>query len=383
MKKRLTILSIALLLTLLLCTPAFAKTVCKIGSKGYSSLQKAVDAAKNGDTIKVVSAITTDSEVHVNKKVTIDFAKKKYTYNGSKIETFAFHVGDKAVVKRMNLYATQGFFVERNGSLTVQSGSFEGGKIINNGKLTISGGSFLIKDLLSAGNPQILNFGTMEMTGGTGDRVVSDNMDMFVWNIGTLNISGGTLKGSIHNAGTCTITGGKLKRVSVKRDSSQMAPAAKLVIKGGTFSNPEGTCVRVRDNGTATISKGTFTSMREESVIVSGENAVLKVKGGTFDNMCVQGEGKVTLSGGKTRGQIESRGEKAKITINKHTVKISEKMAPFTEACLMARSGGTITVKGGSFTNKYGFGYLASGGKVNFSVANWKSLFNVKALTRE
>ena len=81
MKKKLSLISLILLLTMLLSTPVLAATVCKIGSKGYSSLQKAVNAAKKGQTIVVTKAITANENVDIqNKKITIDFSNKKYTY---------------------------------------------------------------------------------------------------------------------------------------------------------------------------------------------------------------------------------------------------------------------------------------------------------------
>ncbi|MBQ1493121.1 MAG: hypothetical protein IIZ39_14295 [Blautia sp.] len=46
MKKKTAILSLTLFLTLLLAVPSFAANVCKIGSKGYASLQDAVNHVK-------------------------------------------------------------------------------------------------------------------------------------------------------------------------------------------------------------------------------------------------------------------------------------------------------------------------------------------------
>ena len=114
MKKRLSIIVLALVLTMLLCMPAMAATVCKIGSKGYSSLQKAVSAVKEGQTIKVTKAIkTTDLVMTINapgNSFTIDFAKKSYTYTG---DDFAFGIapGKSVTIKNMNINATKAFML--------------------------------------------------------------------------------------------------------------------------------------------------------------------------------------------------------------------------------------------------------------------------------
>ena len=41
----------------------------------------------------------------------------------------------------------------------------------------------------------------------------------------------------------------------------------------------------------------------------------------------------------------------------------------------------TITIKGGSFTNTKGLGYIEGDGKIEFTVSDYKKLFKVKKLT--
>ena len=181
------------MVTMLAATPAFAKTVCKIGSKGYSSLQEAVDAVKDGQTIKVTKSIKTDEMVTTShpgqdvKKFTIDFKNKKYSYDGY---DYAFNIDGpkrKITFKNINFNVRRGFTIGGWGdnnlnTLVVQNGKYVGGPVNNGGYLEIKGGTYQFK--------------------GT--------IDSFLINKGTATVNDGTFTNcNIDNYGTCNLKGGK------------------------------------------------------------------------------------------------------------------------------------------------------------------------------
>ena len=195
MKKNrlLSTLILAFMFAMVAITPVFAKTVCKIGSKGYSSLQEAIDAVKDGQTIKVTKAIKTDKMVSTSHpgqnvtKFTIDFKNKKYSYSGY---DYAFNItGPKRMItfKNINFNVRRGFIIggwgdNNRNMLVVQNGKYTGGPVSNGGYLEIKGGTYQFK--------------------GT--------IDSFLFNRGTATVNAGTFTNcNIDNYGTCNLKGGK------------------------------------------------------------------------------------------------------------------------------------------------------------------------------
>lgn len=59
--------------------------VAKIGAEGYETLQAAVDAAKDGDTIALVNDITLDSQIVIQKSISLDLNGKTIKRDGGYI----------------------------------------------------------------------------------------------------------------------------------------------------------------------------------------------------------------------------------------------------------------------------------------------------------
>ena len=119
----------ALILSVLLTTGVMAATkVAKVNNKTYTSLAKALSAARNGDTITLLDAVN--------------------TYTGS---DFAFVVTKKTVFKNGKAFASKGGLIKINkkASLTIQSGKYVNGQaakaclLLNNGTLTVKNGAFI------------------------------------------------------------------------------------------------------------------------------------------------------------------------------------------------------------------------------------------------
>ena len=388
MKKKASFVSLVLLLLFVLCAPASAATVCKIGNKGYSSLQKAIDAVKDGQTIKVTKAIKSKTMVKSynptrenpqGPSFTIDFANKKYTYSGY---DYAFRITQsKVTFKNINFVLQRGFILDgwpnTESSLTITGGKYSGGVIasINVGSsLLIKGGTFKYKGTMDT---PIVNRGTLTVNGGTFDACNVDNY-------GTCNLKGGkwTLKHRIahlwnYNGGKMTISGGTYEGGgnTIWNDAG-----GEVAIKGGTLT----TGGKISGAGNYTITGGTISSKG------SGPEPPLAVGGTTIIKNCTInygiscGEnGKLTIDGGVCNGYISALNG-GEITINKMTVNTSTKNEWYHYpeiVCLIAREGGTIKVNGGSFTATNGYGYCQwDGGSVTFGAANPKNLFHVKEL---
>ena len=381
-KRMLPLLAVGLLLALLTCTPTFAATVCKIGSKGYKSLSAAMDKVAEGQTIKVTKAIKTNESITVdtNKKFILDFANKKYTFSG---EGWAFGIAPPAnvTIRNLNMNATNAFLV--GGTLTIDGGKMTSGVIdINetpNGKgtLTINGGTYNINKN-NAQRPWIFNNGILKIKKGTFKKEADINNKQN----GKLTISGGTFNYSGDHSildnqekATATISGGTFK-------TGNCLPinviSGKVTIKGGKYISNNSSCVNSNDGSETVISGGTFAPQGGPAVMLRG---TAKISGGDFYSG-LQFWGKATLTGGKSTHRVIAY-ENAKVTIKNFTVVQTDetaKIGPGWGNPTLLADGGRITVKGGSFTSPNGFGYAqVHGGKVTGS-SGWKKLFNVKTL---
>ena len=452
MKERRSFLKLPLLVAAILAgmlvfsVPASAATVCKIGSKGYSSLQKAVKAVKNGQTITVTQDIKTDDFLsldHGSISYTINFNNKKYTYRYSsskKEPALVLTAPTKVTLKKANFSSncnsagvSTGCIFNVSGSLIFESGTYTVPRIFNAKTMTIKGGTFkaasFVPDAYNGEKYLILNRegGTLTITGGTfknngkcgiitdpGGKKITikggtftaarstdgglDMMKLFT----AASITGGTFNCTdtgIWFSGNITISGGKFNFKMTKQPPQNSSAGGiavggednspKLTIKGGTFTSTAASqemnpaCCVTTYTGTTTIIKGTFSGRQVINNGSNGQpNSVSKtiIKGGTFKGG-ISGNnrnGSVTISGGSGTQTILCRG--GSIVVNKFTMKITDAREPKRTACFCAE-GGTITVKGGSYSNPKGLAYQEAGGKVKFTVSNYKSLFKVRKMT--
>ena len=183
MKRTLKLVLLALMCTLLLgiSTSASAKTVASIGSKNYSSLQSAIKAVKNGQTIQLKSNVTITETIKMNRNVkfTLNLNKKKIT--SKNCSALAITKGT-VTLKNGTIKSSMGIFVEKKATLNIKSGTY----------------------------------------------------NCYISSCGKLNVSGGTIKGVSNDRGTMTMKGGKIKYgiYCTGKNSS-------LTITGGTVIQPK------------------------------------------------------------------------------------------------------------------------------------------------
>ena len=208
----------------------------QIGEKTYSTLPEAVDAAQDGDTIKLLADYKTvksageeedDVGLTITKSVTLDL-------NGYKMDYFRVAQVDE----KTNEVLTSGNLTVEDTS-TAKTGKVTSKIALVAGNLTINGGT------IGNGRDGVeIENGNLTVTGGAIDSLYGSNS-------GTVTITGGTVKnaqfaedfeitvtgGSGHTGlwdvseGTWNISGGEFGEVMFKTES----PAENAPISGGTF----------------------------------------------------------------------------------------------------------------------------------------------------
>ena len=253
MKKRVlsAFMALALCLTLLPTAAWAAETeggAAQIGDTVYSTLPDAVNAAKDGDTIKLLADYKTaegadeegESGLTITKSVTLDL-------NGHGMDDFRVaQVNDAAETLPSGNLTVEDTSAEKTGKVT---GMIE----LLAGKLTINGGTIGDgRDGVSIEN------GNLTVNGGTIDFLYGSNS-------GTVTITGGTVKnarfgpdfeititgGSGHTGlwnvreGTWNISGGEFEDVIFQTES----PAENLHITGGMFGKIARQILKIGGNG--------------------------------------------------------------------------------------------------------------------------------------
>lgn len=339
-RKKRSVLQFVLLITfftMLSTMNVSAATIAKIGNKGYSSLQAAVDHVKNGQTIKLQKNYKSQPEsflthtFEVNRKVSFTLDLNRHTLscvgNNADIQINKGSVTIKnGTIKSLkkNGYWGGDIYVKKGAKLNIKSGTYYDILVSNmGGAVNISGGTFTFKKRDSGTMAGFFNHGgTMTLSGirlsSNREYSIINNAKEYNGIKGVLNIKSGTYTGTlgwpcdelISNSGTAKITGGTFKTTGGDAEDACISNFGTMTISKITCTSFS-PCVHAGASGKVTIKSGTFThtSAYGGTILVSGDASKLEITGGTFkatgkklyDGCAVYcGDGStVTLKGGK------------------------------------------------------------------------------------
>ena len=132
--------------TCIYCGASYVASVTASGgvTTNYTSLDDALNAAKDGDTVKLLGDVKITKWRSLTAAITLDLNGKTITTQ-SKEELYIYArviVQDSSTGKTGGMAGTALLNVQEGGDLIIQSGTFDGKITINVGKLTIKGGTF-------------------------------------------------------------------------------------------------------------------------------------------------------------------------------------------------------------------------------------------------
>ena len=237
-------------------TNTYAATVAKIGSKSYSSLQKAVNEVKPNQTIKLQKNITLTKPIYCRKNVKYTIDLQKHVIN-MKLNKKTYNSGQINIEK---------------GNILLKNGSVK--KIKSSEEFSIIDISKMAKTTFSnlKINGHVSNDGILTINSGTYRS--SDDKEGLINNDGTTIIKKGTFTGTIGNSHKCTIYAGTFKSTNSNILLSCYGEYAISNIKGGTFIG------NISSNGKINLSRGNLTGL----ITIKGDG-VLNMTGGTIKNM--------------------------------------------------------------------------------------------------
>ena len=171
--------------------------VAQIDSKSYSSLQEAINAAQDGETVTLLADVTEDVTITASKNITLNLGGKTLTNTNAGKATISVQ-GGTVTVKNGNVVGGTGYYnievtkgssanltltdvvatagnngssmIDNWGTLTIESGTYTGGlnvvKSEEGSKLTITGGTFTLDYATSGYTGVILVYGDTTISGG-------------------------------------------------------------------------------------------------------------------------------------------------------------------------------------------------------------------------
>ena len=253
--------------------------VATVGGKNYKTLQAAITAAQENQTVALLRDTKEDITVSNNKKITLDLGT--YTLTNANSDTITVEIGSELTIE---------------GSGTVDNETNARAAIFNNGTVTLNGGTYDRTSEtgesadVSGGNSwyTICNHGEMTINAGATVKNTGSFSSMIengYYSYKDTNPRNGYVDGINHKNPKLTINNGTFigGLNSVKNDDGGI-----LVIKGGSFSNT--TQAAVLNWNEATITGGTFI------VESTGVNAVLN--GASSTSSTENDKGKLEITGG-------------------------------------------------------------------------------------
>ena len=283
---------LALVMALSVTTMAWADDVAKIDGTGYATLQEAVNAANNGQTIVLQSdvVLTASLNVAVNKTVTLDLNSYKITAdmngphmicNAGNLTITDSSANKTGEIAKIGAETNFGYVIENHGTMTLDrckiSSTSVKSSAIENGWYTASANTAGTSCTMTIQNAEVVSvnadgglytvknddYGVMVINGGEFTNSVAGAGAVLNWN--DLTINGGTFTGA--------------SAVRTLKSGSSDFETGKSQIKNGTFNGGIDTLDGYKTGITIAVTGGTFSTDVTEYL---AEGKILQKNGDTY-----------------------------------------------------------------------------------------------------
>ena len=291
MKKALATI-LALVMALSVTTMAWADDVAKIDGTGDATLQEAVNAANNGQTIVLQSDVVLTASLNVadNKTVTLDLNSYKITAdmnglhmicNAGNLTITDSSANKTGEIAKIGAETNFGYVIENHGTMTLDRCKISSTSVmssaIENGWYTASENTAGTSCTMTIQNAEVVSvnavgglytvknddYGVMVINGGVFTNSVAGAGAVLNWN--DLTINGGTFTGA--------------SAVRTLKSGSSDFETGKSQIKNGTFNGGIDTLDGYKTGITIAVTGGTFSTDVTEYL---AEGKILQKNGDTY-----------------------------------------------------------------------------------------------------
>lgn len=263
-------------------THGVASGVAYVAGKGFDTLQAAIDAAQDGQTVTLLTDATEDVTIAAGKNITLDLGGKTLTNTNAGKATLTIAKGATATVKNGSIVGGTGYYtIDSYGTATLEdvtatAGNTDSSMIRNDGTMTIESGSYsggldVVKS--EEGSTLTINGGMFELS-----YAVSNSFTGVIYTYGTTAINGGEF--------VCSATGPNWASPCVVITGEVTGYKSSTKITGGKFVNKHARGKIFHGYGKATsdnfeVTGGTFNKSVSDGFLADGFTCV-KGSDGTY-----------------------------------------------------------------------------------------------------
>lgn len=263
-------------------THGVASGVAYVAGKGFDTLQAAIDAAQDGQTVTLLTDATEDVTIAAGKNITLDLGGKTLTNTNAGKATLTIAKGATATVKNGSIVGGTGYYtIDSYGTATLEdvtatAGNTDSSMIRNDGTMTIESGSYsggldVVKS--EEGSTLTINGGKFELS-----YAVSNSFTGVIYTYGTTAINGGEF--------VCSATGPNWASPCVVITGEVTGYESSTKITGGKFVNKHARGKIFHGYGKATsdnfeVTGGTFNKSVSDGFLADGFTCV-KGSDGTY-----------------------------------------------------------------------------------------------------
>ena len=246
-------------------------SVAQVGFKAFNTLQAAIDAAQDGETVTLLADATEDATVAAGKNITLDLGGKTLTNTNAGKATLTIVKGATATVKNGNIVGGTSYYtIDNYGTATLEdvmatAGNTDSSMIRNDGTMTIESGSYsggldVVKS--EEGSTLTINGGKFELS-----YAVSNSFTGVIYTYGTTSINGGEF--------VCSATGPNWASPCVVITGEVTGYKSSTKIAGGKFVNKHARGKIFHGYGKATsdnfeVTGGTFNKSVSDGFLADG-----------------------------------------------------------------------------------------------------------------
>ena len=313
-------------------THGVSGSVAQVGFKAFNTLQAAIDAAQDGETVTLLADATEDATISAGKNITLDLGGKTLTNTNTGKATLTIAKDATATVKNGSIVGGTGYYtIDNYGTATLEgvtatAGNTDSSMIRNDGTMTIESGSYsggldVVKS--EEGSTLTINGGKFELS-----YAVSNSFTGVIYTYGTTAINGGefvcsatgpnwaspcvVITGEVTGYKSSTkITGGKFVNKHARGKIFHgygKATSDNFEVTGGTFNKSVSdgfladgfTCVKGSDGtyGIATaiaqVGSTRYTSLKA-AIIVAKKGKTIQLLNDTTENITINASKQITL----------------------------------------------------------------------------------------
>ena len=263
-------------------THGVSGSVAQVGFKAFNTLQAAIDAAQDGETVTLLADATEDATISAGKNITLDLGGKTLTNTNTGKATLTIAKDATATVKNGSIVGGTGYYtIDNYGTATLEgvtatAGNTDSSMIRNDGTMTIESGSYsggldVVKS--EEGSTLTINGGKFELS-----YAVSNSFTGVIYTYGTTAINGGEF--------VCSATGPNWASPCVVITGEVTGYKSSTKITGGKFVNKHARGKIFHGYGKATsdnfeVTGGTFNKSVSDGFLADGFTCV-KGSDGTY-----------------------------------------------------------------------------------------------------